>query len=124
MCGGMLGFSDIQDLDFLSSREVAARMGFRSWASLGRALRRLGADLPPALLRGRHRGDILKAWFQTLPAGGPPIGAAGEDGDRNLDRHGDRQAARPESASGAPPAATVIALEARRQAALQRLRSA
>lgn len=107
---GMLGFSDVSDLDFLSSREVARRMGFMSWASLGRALKTKGEDLPPALLRGKHRGDIVKAWFQSLNAA--PSAADGSLGGDPRPAH-----------SPPAPAGVVIALEARRRSALARLRS-
>lgn len=118
----MLGFSDLQDLDFLSSREVARRMGFGSWASLRRALAARGEDLPPSLFRGRHRGDSLKAWFAQLPAAGiaPKLGAGAKP---DTPPEGARENTPRPDLSPSRPAAEIVGLEARRRTALQRLRS-
>lgn len=64
----MLGFADLPDLALVTGDDVAARMGYASWASLRRALRRAGAHLPRALARNRFRACDVKDWFAALPA--------------------------------------------------------
>lgn len=64
----MLGFSDLDDLQLITATECARRMGYGSVAACRRALRRKGASLPRAFLRGKYRAADLKDWFLALDA--------------------------------------------------------
>lgn len=112
----MLGFADIEDERLLTLGEIARRCGYARASSLRRALEGRGYPLPPAVFRGRVRGDVAKAWFAALPtlvpqdAGGEggetpqerprpasraqrkgdrPAGATDREGDQNQTREGD-----------------------------------
>lgn len=69
----MLGFADIADDAMLSGHEIARRCGFTRKSSLLRALDRMDAGMPPSLFRNRYRGEIVKAWFASLPMEGGDI---------------------------------------------------
>lgn len=90
--GYMAGFADIDDLDFLTRSEIAARLGYASAATARRALARLGVGWPPCPFRGRARGDVVKAWAADLPADASTFPQAGRPAS---DAGGQPAAARP-----------------------------
>lgn len=119
----MLGFADIDDLDFLTRREIAARLGYSTVSSARRALKRVGAGLPPCAFRGRARGDVVKAWVALLPLF-PHEMAEGVQSKKSDRRSPNGKRPDADRSFRSPDRSNVCSIEAARARMLARIRGA